>query len=105
MNKEILAGTNSQQSTKDDSLHVCPACIKHNIIGSLVRFYDCDRANKDRNYSGEAKYYSIGMIINRRITDRLYISGIELGGDDVVDIRLPDGRISNGHFINGVSFV
>lgn len=34
MNKEILAGTNADNSTKDDGLHVSPACIKPNVIGS-----------------------------------------------------------------------
>ena len=75
------------------------------VVGSFVRFYDCDRANKDRNYSGEPKYYSIGMVIKRRITDKITVADIELGGDDVVDIRLPDGRISNGHFTSGVTVV
>ena len=75
------------------------------VVGSLVRFYDCDRANKDRNHSGEPKYYSVGMVINRRITEKMFVADIELGGDDVVDIRLPDGRMSNGHFTNGVVLV
>lgn len=75
------------------------------FVGSTVRFYDCDRAMKDRNHSGDEKYWSIGKVINRRITERLLLSDIELGGDDVVDIELPDGRISKGHFTDGVYLI
>ena len=91
--------------TTDAVLPSGPTCTKPNVVGSLVRFYDCDRANKDRNHSGEAKYYSVGMVINRRITEKIMLSDIQLGGDDVVDIQLPDGRVSNGHFTNGVVLV
>lgn len=37
MNKETLAGTTADNSTKDDSQHVSPACIKPNVIGCLVQ--------------------------------------------------------------------
>mgnify|MGYP003507803114 CR=1 FL=1 len=53
-------------STKDEGLNVSPNSTKPVVVGSLVRFYDCDRANKDRNHSGEPKYYSVGMVINRK---------------------------------------
>jgi hypothetical protein len=73
--------------------------------GSTVRFYDCARANKDRDYSGDAKYYSVGKVIDRRITKPYLFIDLWLGGDDVVDIELPDGRISMGHFTSGVNAV
>lgn len=77
--------------------------IKPPLVGSLVKFYDCHRANKDQNHSGAAKYWSVGMVVNRRITEKVMFCGIELGGDDVVDIQLQSGRISKGHFANAVT--
>mgnify|MGYP003493922772 CR=1 FL=1 len=74
-------------------------------VGSIVRFYDCDRANKDRNYSGDEKYYSTGTVIKRYITDRRFFIDQWLGGDDVVDIRLIGGRVSHGHFVNRVDVI
>ncbi len=71
-------------------------------VGSLVKFYDCDRANKDRNYSGDQKYYSTGTVIRRYISEKIFLIDQWLGGNDVVDIQLEDGRISTGHFVDGV---
>ena len=38
MNKKLSAGTGDEQRTKDDGLHVSPACIKPNV-GSRLVFY------------------------------------------------------------------
>jgi len=80
-----------------------PAIGNTLVVGSLVRFYDCYRANKDRNHSGDSHYYSVGKVVCRRITKRYYFIDNWLGGDDVVDIELSNGRISNGHFTDGVT--
>lgn len=41
MNKEFSAGTGDENSTKDDGLHVSPACIKPNVIGSSGYWIIC----------------------------------------------------------------
>ncbi len=65
--------------------------------GDSVVFYDCDRANKDRDFSGvDKKYYPVGRVIDLR-PDSI--------GRPLVDIQLPDGRISKGHFKDGVKKV
>ncbi len=71
-------------------------------IGDNVRFYDVVR---DSELCGDEQFYSTGTVIDRRITEKKYYSGIDmtLGGDDVVDIKLPDGRISKSHFTSGVT--
>jgi hypothetical protein len=77
-------------------------------IGDSVKFYDSIAAHIDRDYSGkEEKYYPIGKVINRYITPTVPLgdTGIILGGNDVVDIQLPDGRISQCHFTNGVTLI
>jgi hypothetical protein len=39
-----------------------------------VRFYDCQQADKDRDYSGtNPKYYPIGKVIRSATTDECYI--------------------------------
>lgn len=88
---------------QDQITSVSPHSSNTVVIGSRVRFYDCDRANKERDYSGNNEFYSFGKVINRRITERYMVGGTWLGGDDVVDIELPDGRISKGHFTAGVT--
>lgn len=35
MKKELSAGTGGEQRTKDDGLHVSPACIKPNVVRRL----------------------------------------------------------------------
>ena len=35
MNSELSAGTADEKCTKDDGLHVIPACIKHNVVRRL----------------------------------------------------------------------
>ncbi len=65
--------------------------------GSEVIFYDCDMANKERDFSGSnPKFYPTGKVIKiRQIPD----------GRMVVDVQLPDGRISKGHFIEGIKLL
>lgn len=75
------------------------------VEADLVTFYDCDRANKDRDYSGSRQYYSVGKVIRIRTTEPLYLPISDIlftGGQTVADIELSDGRISNGHFITGL---
>lgn len=63
--------------------------------GNEVIFYDCDMAHKDKDYSGSnPKYYPTATVIEiRQIPD----------GRTVADVQLPDGRISKGHFIEGLT--
>lgn len=73
------------------------------VIGDTVEFYDYFRAKEDDNHSGSKKYYSTGKVICRRLTKKFALDdGTYLGDDDVVDIELSDGRVSRGHFTNGV---
>jgi hypothetical protein len=53
MNKENLAGTTADNSTKDDGLHVSPACIKHNVSGSRVLFLSLKKQPFDVMITGE----------------------------------------------------
>jgi len=70
------------------------------IIGSFVRFYDCQQANKDRDFSGtNPKYYPIGKVI--AVYDyKNYFGYI----DRVCDIQIGE-RISKAHFVRGVEVV
>ena len=70
------------------------------ITGDFVRFYDCDQANRDRDYSGtKSKYYPIGKIIN------VYNYTTHYGfTDKVCDIQIGE-RISKAHFISGVEII
>lgn len=67
-------------------------------VGDTVRFYDCDQANKDKDYSGkDPKYYPLGEVI------AVYEKGSMFGNTNkLCDIKLTDGRISKGHFVEGV---
>jgi hypothetical protein len=70
-------------------------------IGNLVKFYDCDQARRDRDYSGEnIKHYPIGKVID------VYNHKCPFSGqiDEVCDIEI-DNRISRGHFTSGVELV
>lgn len=70
------------------------------IVGSFVKFYDCQQANKDRDFSGRnSKYYPIGKVIN--IYDYKSIFGYI---DRVCDIQIGE-RISKAHFVNCVEKV
>ena len=70
------------------------------VIGSFVRFYDCQQANKDRDYSGaNSKYYPIGEVVD------VYDYKSSFGYiDKVCDIKIGE-RISKAHFVRGVEVV
>ena len=65
--------------------------------GSSVKFYDCQQASKDKDYSGtNPKHYPIGKVI--KIYDyKSYFGYI----DKVCDIQIGK-RISKAHFVRGV---
>jgi len=65
--------------------------------GNLVKFYDCQQANNDKDYSGtNSKYYPIGKVI--KVYNHKSIFGYV---DRVCDIQIND-RISKGHFVRCV---
>lgn len=70
------------------------------VIGSFVKFYDCQQANKDRDFSGSnPKYYPIGKVID------VYDYKSKFGYTDrVCDIQIGE-RISKAHFVRGVDVV
>ena len=70
------------------------------VIGSFVKFYDCQQANKDRDFSGaNPKYYPIGKVID--VYDYKSTFGYT---DRVCDIQIGE-RISKAHFVRGVYVV
>lgn len=70
------------------------------VIGSFVKFYDCQQANKDKDYSGtNPKYYPIGEVVN------VYDYKSKFGYTDrVCDIQIGE-RISKAHFVRCVEVV
>ena len=70
------------------------------VIGSFVKFYDCQQANADKEYSGaNPKYYPIGKVL------RVYDYNSKLGYiDRVCDIQIGE-RISKAHFVSAVTVV
>lgn len=69
-------------------------------IGSFVQFYDSQMAMKDKDHSGDPKYFPIGKVINiyeqeSKVYDCIHI---------LCDIEI-DGRVSKGHFIYGVEVI
>jgi len=70
------------------------------VIGSFVKFYDCQQANNDKDFSGvNPKYYPIGKVIN------IYDYKSTFGYTDMVcDIQIGE-RISKAHFVRGVEVV
>lgn len=68
--------------------------------GDFVRFYDCQSANKDKDYSGKnQKYYPIGTIIS--VYDYTSRDGFT---DRVCDIQV-GRRISEAHFVSWVTLI
>jgi hypothetical protein len=66
-------------------------------IGDSVRFYDCQTAMKEKDYSGEnTRHYPVGKVIS--IYDYKSYFGYT---DKVCDIQIGD-RISKAHFITSV---
>jgi hypothetical protein len=88
----------SKEKLSNEALN--PPLSKAVVIGSFVRFYDCQQANKDRDYSGaNAKYYPIGEVV------AVYDYKSSLGYTDrVCDIKIGE-RISKAHFVRGVEVV
>ncbi len=73
---------------------------KNIIEGNNVRFYDCQTANAEKDYSGtNPKHFPIGKII--RIYEYKSFYGYT---DTVCDIQVGD-RISKGHFVSGVDLL
>lgn len=69
--------------------------------GDLVRFYDCDLANKEKDWSGtNPKYYPTGKVL----CVYLYTSSY-FGYSEIVCDILIGKRISKRHFITGVEKV
>lgn len=70
------------------------------FLGKFVKFYDCQQANKDKDYSGtNPKYYPIGKVI------AIYDYESKLGYTDIVcDIQIGE-RISKGHFVRSVEVI
>jgi hypothetical protein len=70
------------------------------VIGSFVKFYDCQQANRDKDFSGaNPKYYPIGKVID--VYDYKSTFGYT---DRVCDIQIGE-RISKAHFVRGVDVV
>ena len=70
-------------------------------IGNKVRFYDCDQARIERDFSGiNPKYYPIGEVVDIYKKRSLVYDAIH----KLCDIKIGD-RISKGHFINGVELI
>lgn len=67
------------------------------VVGDFVKFYDCQQANLDKDFSGtNPKYYPTGKVIN------IYEYESKLGYTDTVcDIQIGE-RISKAHFIRSV---
>ena len=64
-------------------------------VGRLVRFYDCDTARKDKDYSGlNPKHFIVGTVI--KIYDYTSLGGYT---DVVCDILIEGGRVSKAHFL------
>lgn len=86
--------------TNVQGLHISPNSTKPLVIGSFVKFYDCQTANKERDYSGSnPKHYPIGKVID------IYDYKSSFGYTDrVCDIQIGE-RISKGHFVTGVEVV
>lgn len=77
-----------------------PALNKPVVIGSFVRFYDCQTANAEKDYSGaNPKHYPIGKVID--VYDYKSYFGY---ADRVCDIQIGE-RISKGHFVRCVDVV
>jgi hypothetical protein len=77
-----------------------PALNKPVVIGSFVRFYDCQTANAEKDYSGaNPKHYPIGKVI--AVYDYKSYFGYT---DRVCDIQVGE-RISKAHFVTGVDVV
>jgi hypothetical protein len=67
MNKEFSAGTGDENSTKDDGLHVSPACIKPNVIGGFVVG---QRVVWDSHFGYEIGYFlGEGLMMNTYLID------------------------------------
>jgi hypothetical protein len=77
-----------------------PALNKPVFIGIFVRFYDCQKANAEKDYSGaNPKHYPIGKVI------AVYDYKSSLGYTDrVCDIKIGE-RISKAHFVRAVDVV
>jgi hypothetical protein len=77
-----------------------PLLVKPVVIGSLVRFYDCQQADRDRDFSGtNLKYYPIGKVID--VYNFKSWFGYE---DECCNIQIGE-RISKGHFTRCVNVV
>lgn len=71
------------------------------IVGSSVRFYDSQKANKDKDYSGtNSKYFPIGEVIAIYKYKSIIYDYIH----DVCDIKI-NNRISKAHFIECVQLI
>lgn len=70
------------------------------IKGCFVKFYDCQTAYAEKDYSGSnPKHYPIGRVV--AVYDyKSYFGYI----DRVCDIQVGD-RISKAHFVNGVELI
>ena len=70
------------------------------VIGSFVRFYDCQTANAEKDYSGtNPKNFPIGKVV--AVYDYKSYFGYV---DRVCDIQIGE-RISKGHFVRAVEVV
>lgn len=68
--------------------------------GSLVKFYDSQMANAEKDYSGKnPKHYPIGIVVD--VYDYKRFFGYT---DKVCDIQIGE-RISKAHFVSGVTVV
>lgn len=82
MNKEILAGTDADSSTKDDNQHVSPACIKPNVsrsVLSLKEIYD--------------EVISMSLPMKRDFTTEEFNSYIVVGFLPGAPIKIMVGRV------------
>ena len=72
--------------------------------GNKVKFYDCYQAQLiDRDYSGsDPKHYPIGLVVD--VYDHIMTLEDRLFTDKVCDILI-NGRISKGHFVDGVEII
>jgi hypothetical protein len=67
-------------------------------VGDKVKFYDCDQARIDKDYSGKnPKHYPIGEVVDVYEKPSSVYNAI----NKLCDIKIND-RISRGHFIHGV---
>lgn len=81
--------------------HIDEQSTKGITKGDLVRFYDCDLANKEKDYSGtNPKCYPTGKVLCVYLYTSSYFGYSEM----VCDILIGK-RISKRHFITGVEKV